>query len=124
MPRYLVMVQWGAGIIYPKGSVFTAKDDQQAVTDGGLKGIGLDRKKREGKKGAKPHGILLRVVKDERPEYGPVCMRCNKEISSVNPVSNLKSSYCPASGVKERIVRRQMEGTGPETPYLDLRGEG
>ena len=113
MPRYLVMVQWGAGIIYPKGFTFTAKDDKQAMTNGSLKRIGLDRKKRAGKKGAKPHGILLRVVKDERPAYGTFCTQCNRHMTACS---------CRFGG-DAPTARRQFEGTGPEAPYLDLRGE-
>ena len=90
MPRYLVMVQWGAGHRYPMGPEFTAKDDKQALANRSLEQVKLNRKRREGRTGAKPHGTLLRVVVDERPKYKD-------------------------SG--------RVEGTGPETPYLDLREE-
>ena len=117
MPRYLVMVQWGAGCICPKGFTFTAMDDQQAMTDGGLERIGLDRKERESKsrKGARPHGILLRVVKDERPEFGSFCSKCGKPVYYPDLV-------CCGEDIK--VVRLRIEGSGPETPYLDLREEG
>ena len=117
MPRYLVMVQWGAGMRHPLGATFMADDDQTALKCAQLDTLTRMAKGRKGKRGAKPYGILLRTVKDETPEFGSNCSKCGRRVDSLLP----DLSCC---GAEARIVRRQMEGTGPEAPYLDLREEG
>ena len=117
MPRYLVMVQWGAGHRYPMGESFTAKDDRAALESTDLARVANLAREYANKRGAKPHGTLLRVVRDEVPELATFCSKCGKR---------LESEWwppCKDCGYKTGTVRHQIEGTGPETPYLDLREE-
>ena len=118
MPRYLVMVQWGAGLRYQVGPKFTAESDQAALE--GVEFARIARMAREHAehtgRGAKPHGPLLRMVKDEVPELAMFCSKCGKRLEDDWPVNCCDKPTLP--------IRRQVEGTGPETPYLDLREEG